>query len=131
MSAQARKPCPCGLPATLQACCGRYHAGIAAPTPEALMRSRYSAYALGLTDYVRETWHPSSLPADLDLSTPGQLRWVSLKVVAAAMQDPDHGTVEFIAQCKVGGREQTMHENSRFVRENGRWYYVDGDFVEP
>jgi SEC-C motif domain protein len=120
-----KTPCPCGLSASLEGCCGRYHAGEPAPTPEALMRSRYSAYALGLTDYVRATWHASTRPAELDLAPP-QPRWIGLKIVAAANQDDAHGTVEFVARYRSGGKAQFMHERSRFVREDGRWFYIDG-----
>lgn len=119
--------CPCGLPAPYAHCCGRYHAGEAAPTPETLMRSRYSAFALGLTDYLLTSWHSSCRPAELDVSTPPQPKWIGLKIVASALQDATHGTVHFIARCRVGGRAERLEENSRFVREDGRWYYLDGD----
>ncbi|MDP5238687.1 YchJ family metal-binding protein [Uliginosibacterium sp. 31-16] len=121
-----KSPCPCGLPATYSACCGRYHAGAAAPTPEALMRSRYSAFALGLGDYLLASWHASTRPADLDVITPPQPKWIGLQILGAALQDESHGTVHFIARCRVGGRAERLEEISRFVREEGRWYYVDG-----
>ena len=124
-------PCPCGAaPALLLAdCCGRYHAGpvhLLAPTAEALMRSRYSAYVLDLTDYLRATWHPSTRPAVIEPNPPG-LKWLGLEVRQHTLQDADHATVEFVARSKLGGRAQRLHETSRFVREDKRWYYVDGD----
>lgn len=122
-----KKPCPCGRPAVLQICCGRYHAGEVAPTPEALMRSRYSAYALGIADYLLATWHASTRPVALDVTTPPQPRWTGLRIISASLQDEDHGTVEFVASCKIAGKAQSMHEVSRFVREDGRWFYVDGE----
>lgn len=122
-------PCPCGRGSDYAACCGRYHDGPAAlqaPSPEALMRSRYSAFVLDLGDYLLATWHPDTRPTALEPNTPG-LKWLGLEVKAAAMQDADHGTVEFVARSKLGGRAQRLHETSRFVREQGRWFYVDGD----
>ena len=90
------------------------------------MRSRYSAFVLDLTDYLLATWHPDTRPTALEPNPPG-LKWLGLEVKAAAMQDADHGTVEFVARSKLAGRAQRMHETSRFVREQGRWFYVDGD----
>ena len=129
MPAETASPCPCGRPSSYAACCGRWHAGpltLQAPTAEDLMRSRYSAFVRGLLDYLRETWHPSTRPASLEPSPPG-LRWLGLEVRRAAQQDADHATVEFVARSKLGGRAERLHETSRFVREAGRWFYVDGD----
>ena len=86
------------------------------------MRSRYSAYVLGLIDYLLATWHPSTSPGDLELQP---VKWLDLEVRHAAVTD-DVGVVEFVARCKVSGRAERMHELSRFVRERGRWYYIDG-----
>ncbi len=118
-------PCPCGRPLAYAACCGPLHEGIPAPDAESLMRSRYSAYVLGLEDYLLATWHVSTRPAALNLASDPQPKWLGLEVKAAA-QAEDAATVEFVARCKLGGRAQRMHEISRFVREDGRWYYVDG-----
>lgn len=90
------------------------------------MRSRYSAYVLGLTEYLLATWHPSTRPAGIDPDPPG-LRWLGLTVRAAPPARSDAGEVEFVARSKLGGRAQRLHERSRFVREQGRWFYVDGD----
>lgn len=132
-------PCPCGLPATLGQCCGRYHAGAAAPTAEALMRSRYSAYVLGLNDYLLATWHPSTRPGVLDLDD--SPRWLGLSVKPALPHRDslrsqnnsanaalaERATVEFVARYKIAGRAYKLHETSRFVREDGRWYYLNGE----
>lgn len=91
------------------------------------MRSRYTAYALGDAAYVLATWHASTRPSELDLATPPQPKWIGLEVVGHQLQDPTHATVEFVARCRVNGRAQRMHELSRFVREDGRWCYIDGD----
>jgi SEC-C motif-containing protein len=122
--------CPCGLPAPYADCCGRYHAGalhLQAPDAEALMRSRYSAFVNGLPDYLLATWHASTRPATLEPDPPG-LRWLGLDLRQHASQDADHATVEFVARSKLGGRAQRLHETSRFVRDEGRWFYVDGEF---
>ncbi|MEY4748149.1 MAG: hypothetical protein RIQ60_363 [Pseudomonadota bacterium] len=90
------------------------------------MRSRYSAYVLGLHDYLLATWHASTRPAALDLPEAG-LRWLGLEVRRAASVGDREAQVEFVARSKVGGRAHRLHETSRFVLEGGRWYYVDGD----
>jgi SEC-C motif-containing protein len=122
-------PCPCGTGLAYPACCGRYHAGpqhLQAPDAQALMRSRYSAYVLGLAPYLLDTWHAGTRPATLAPDEPG-LRWLGLELRRHQAADPDHATVEFVARSKLAGRAHRLHELSRFVRENGRWYYVDGD----
>lgn len=120
-------PCPCGLPRSYADCCGRAHRGEPAADAEALMRSRYSAYALGLADYLLSTWHPSTRPAALDLDETPRPRWLGLEVKRHAVTGADTAVVEFVARCRVAGRGQRLHEASRFVREEGRWYYVDGE----
>ncbi|MFO1193711.1 MAG: YchJ family protein [Rhodoferax sp.] len=120
-------PCPCESGKTYLQCCGPWHDGAAAPDPEALMRSRYSAYALGRPDYLLATWHPSTAPGDLELSP---VRWLGLEV-RHAQQAGDAGVVEFVARCREAGRAQRLHEISRFVREDGRWYYIDGQTPDP
>ena len=125
----ATSACPCGSGLAGDACCGRYHAGaqrLQAPTAEALMRSRYSAYVLGLHGYLLATWHASTRPPALEADPPG-LTWLGLDVRRHEQQDENHAVVEFIARSKLGGRAQRLHETSRFVREDGHWYYVDGD----
>lgn len=92
------------------------------------MRSRYSAYVLELRDYLLASWHASTRPASLEPNEPG-LRWLGLEVKRAALPDADHGTVEFVARSKLGGRAHRLHETSRFVREESQWYYVDGDLA--
>ena len=121
--------CPCGSALACSACCGRYHAGplhLQAPTAEALMRSRYSAYVLGLHDYLLATWHAGTRPALLEANPPG-LKWLGLELRSHEQQDADHASVEFVARIKLGGRAQRLHEISRFVCEDGRWFYVDGE----
>ena len=123
------EPCPCGRQLAYERCCGRWHAGpeaLQAPGAEDLMRSRYSAFAAGLLGYLRDTWHPSTRPAVVE-PMPEGLRWLGLEVRRHVRQDADHAIVEFVARSKLGGRAERLHETSRFVREGGRWFYVDGD----
>lgn len=125
--------CPCGrttaagrvLP--LVACCGRYRGpdAIPAPDPESLMRSRYTAYTLEDVGYLLATWHPSTRPVNLVLE-PGT-KWLGLEVRAQRWLDDDHGEVSFVARSRWGGRGHRLQERSRFVRESGLWFYVDGD----
>lgn len=90
------------------------------------MRSRYSAYVRELTGYLLATWHPASRPCDLQPSPKG-LQWLSLEVRRHAQLDADHAEVEFVARSKLNGRARRLHEVSRFVRDNGRWFYVGGE----
>lgn len=119
--------CPCRKKSetrTYAACCEPYHIGArSAPTAEALMRSRYAAFALENSGYLLATWHASTRPPALTF-TPGQV-WMLLKVMATASSG-DTATVEFEARSRIGGSVHVLHETSRFVREAGAWYYVDG-----
>jgi SEC-C motif-containing protein len=112
--------CPCLSGLTYDECCGKFHAGAAAPTAEALMRSRFSAFASGNSEYLLETWHPSTRPADLELDT--DLRWYGLDILATSKGGPldSSGTVEFEAFYRGG----SQRENSSFIREQSRWFYV-------
>ncbi|QHI99288.1 hypothetical protein GT347_15675 [Xylophilus rhododendri] len=128
-------PCPCGRTdarrktLSYAACCGRWleHFDTApAPDAEALMRSRYSAFVLEREAYLLATWHADFRPASLSFD-PGT-RWLGLEVRSFQAIDADHAEVSFVArQRDAGGRAHRLEENSRFVRELGRWYYRDGD----
>lgn len=128
-------PCPCGSGESYRACCGPRHAGTQpAQTPEQLMRSRYSAFALGNANYLVATRHPDFRAGDdlksIQASLRG-LRWKGLEIVAASGGPGDtEGMVEFRAHYLVNLTPQLMHERSQFRCENGRWYYCDGD-VNP
>ena len=89
------------------------------------MRSRYSAYVLKLDDYLLATWHATTRPTDLDDAS---TKWLGLDVKRHQQTGPDTAIVEFVARFRADGRGHRLHETSRFVREDGRWYYVDGDF---
>ncbi|MFC8429318.1 YchJ family protein [Streptomyces sp. NPDC057253] len=126
-SARPRPGCPCGLPEPYDACCGRFHRGeAAAPTAEALMRSRYCAFVKRDEGYLLRTWHPRTRPPGVDFD-PG-MRWVGLEILDGADGSAFHttGTVTFRASFKGG----SLHERSRFERVDGAWVYVDGDFLD-
>ncbi|MDR6674750.1 YchJ family metal-binding protein [Xanthomonas sp. 1678] len=117
-------PCPCGRPREYAQCCGPYHAGAAAPDAESLMRSRYCAYVRRDADYLRASWHPSTRPAELALDT--QTTWLGLTVQSVLATGADTAEVAFLARYRIGGGSAVrMTEHSRFVREDGRWYYLD------
>ncbi len=119
--------CPCGSNKDAGACCLRLIEGAeVAPAAEALMRSRYTAYTLLREDYVLATWHPSTRPAQLGLAEEPPTKWLGLEVKRHEKQDEHHAIVEFVARYKVNGRAHRLHEVSRFVREAGQWFYVDG-----
>ena len=89
------------------------------------MRSRYSAYVLKLEDYLLATWHPDSRPSELHLAADDS-KWLGLEVKKHAQQDDTHARVEFVARYRIAGRGHRLHEISRFVRADGRWFYLDG-----
>ena len=123
----ADRRCPCGTGLTYPACCGRLHEGAAdAATAEQLMRSRYSAFALGEAGYLLSTWHPRTRPRTLRL--PEGVTWTSLAVLATSagrLLDAE-GTVEFRASYRTADGPGAQHERSRFARVDGRWRYLDG-----
>ena len=124
--------CPCGTGETYGECCGRYlQDGRTAPTAEALMRSRYTGFATRAVHYLLATWHPSTRPDELELDE--DMVWRRLDVLRTDAGGPwdDAGTVEFVAHYRIDdgtaiGQRGRLHETSRFVREDGRWLYVDG-----
>ncbi len=119
--------CYCGSGKSYEACCGRLHSGAEnAASAEALMRSRYSAYVLKLEDYLLATWHPDTRPAELDLDA-DDTKWLGLDVKKHVQQDETHATVEFVARYRIAGKGYRLDELSRFVKQDGRWYYRDGE----
>jgi SEC-C motif-containing protein len=117
--------CPCGLGEPLAACCGRLHDGrTRAATAEQLMRSRFSAFAIGEEAYLLSSWHPSTRPERLGLDSARE--WTRLEIVGRTGGGPfdTEGTVEFRAHYRIGAEPGVQHEDSRFVREDGAWLYV-------
>ena len=127
------EPCPCHSGQKYKRCCGPFHGGAPAPTPEALMRSRYAAYALGLTDYVLETTDPQgpqarpdrrAWAADVD-DFARRTRFLGLEVLGSGAEG-DAGWVRFRAVLTREGRDASFTERSTFSRRDGRWRYVSG-----
>jgi len=126
----AEPPCPCGSGKAYDACCGRFIDQDVLPvTVEQLMRSRYTAFTQANEAYLLKTWHESKRPESLDLDPDEPVKWLGLRIdrVENGGVNDDHGMVCFVARWRVGGgRAQRLEECSRFVREEGRWYYLDG-----
>lgn len=120
--------CPCLSGETYSGCCGKYHSGAQdAPTAEALMRSRYSAFAVGDQPYLLKTWHPSTRPAVLELDS--GLQWRRLDIMETSAGGPldEQGVVRFRAHYRDGTTRGIQEETSRFIRVNGVWLYLDGE----
>lgn len=112
--------CPCGA-ARYAECCAPLHRGMVLPeTAEQLMRSRYSAFALGLSNYLFTTWHPRTRPDEVDA---GDTRWTGLKILDVVDGEPwdSDGIVEFVARYEGG----ELRERSAFAKRAGRWFYVE------
>ena len=131
---RASATCSCGRidtkkrPVTYADCCGRFvdhFDAVPAPDAEHLMRSRYSAFVHEQADYLLATWHRSTRPASLDFDAGA--KWLGLEVRDHKVTGADTAEVEFVARYRVAGAAVRLHERSRFVREDSRWFYVDGD----
>ena len=136
MTGAVHGPCACGRldarqrPLAFARCCGRYLADFAqqpAPDAESLMRSRFSAFVREDAGYLAATWHPSTRPPRIEFE-PG-LKWLGLDVRSHRVIDATHAEVEFVARSRRAGRAHRLHERSRFLREDHRWYYVDGEML--
>lgn len=119
--------CPCSSGDVFGACCRPLLDGTPAPTAERLMRSRYTAFVLEAGEHLLRTWHPTTRPASIDFES--NLDWRRLLILDRAAGGPfdRDGVVEFEAFWRQGAQRGSLHERSRFVREDRRWYYVDGD----
>lgn len=119
--------CPCGGADYAQCCARMIEHGEIAPDAKVLMRSRYSAYVLRNESYLLQTWHASTRPQP-PLTEEG-VKWLGLEVRRHQRQAQDErATVEFVARYRSAGRGHRIHELSNFVREQGRWWYLDGSF---
>jgi SEC-C motif-containing protein len=135
----AQQPCPCGClsgagkagkPLTYGACCARWLEAAAdtaqPPDAESLMRSRYSAFVLERAAYLQSSWAPSHRPENIEFDP--ATKWLGLDVRAHRQTGDNTSEVEFVARQKPAhGPAVRLHERSRFVREAGRWLYLDGD----
>lgn len=126
------QPCPCASGKSLADCCGPYLSGASLPpTAEALMRSRYSAFATGAIDYLEASLMPGTRD-DFDRASASEWaassEWTGLQVrhVEKGGAGDDEGTVEFVAQYRQEGADRVHHETGHFGRRDGRWYYIDG-----
>lgn len=118
------KQCPCGSRKSYHQCCQPYHLGNSLPnSPEALMRSRYSAFVCKQAQYLLTSWHPSTCPAELELDDSPE--WLQLQVLSSA-QHGNNGEVHFRALHKTGTGIGFLEEHSEFIREGQRWYYLSG-----
>ena len=93
------------------------------------MRSRYTAYVLGLEDYLLQTWHPDTRPATLNLAEDPPAKWLGLQVKHTETMSESTATVEFVARYKIAGKAERLHELSQFVRIESRWYYLSGSDI--
>ena len=121
--------CPCGSKKNLSECCGPYLEGKKIPpTPEALMRSRYTAFTQGNLDYIEKTMRGEALErfnrSDSENNTQ-EMEWLKLDVLFSE-EEGDKGTVQFIATFRLAGEEHFMHEISSFEKVDGKWYYTKG-----
>ena len=122
--------CHCQSTKPYSKCCEPYHLGEAAPTAEALMRSRYSAYVLDKGNYLYKSWSQSTRPSKKSLKQGEPMQWQSLEIIkteAGTALDTE-GVVEFKASYLAGDKTEMLHEVSRFIRENNRWVYLDGNY---
>ena len=92
------------------------------------MRSRYSAFVLGLEAYLLKTWHPKTHPSALHLADDPPTKWLGLQIKRAENTSETTAIVEFVARYKVAGKATRLHETSQFERIDGRWYYLSGEF---
>lgn len=123
----ASSGCPCGNP-SFENCCKPYLTGIAiAKDALSLMRSRYSAYVTENENYLRETWVDENRPSGSIIEKNSPVKWIGLKIIRY-QEHEDRAVVEFIARYKQNGRIQKLHEISRFIKKEERWYYSDGTF---
>lgn len=125
-AAQPESPCPCGR-AAYGECCGPLHSGAPAPTAERLMRSRYSAFALRLGDYLLTSWHPSTRPNSLSLEDDIVWRRLLIESTEAGGPFDSEGRVTFTAIARTPEGRLEQRERSRFMREGRHWRYLDGE----
>jgi SEC-C motif-containing protein len=121
--------CPCGSGRRYEECCGPWHAGAPAPDALSLMRSRYSAFVLCNEPYLLATWHAGKRPDSISFDK--NQKWLGLSIVGSRVTSDVTAEVEFIARSKVSNVSAVRHhERSRFIREDGRWLYVDGELLK-
>ncbi|MCK5311747.1 MAG: YchJ family protein [Desulfobacteraceae bacterium] len=131
-----QKQCYCQSDKPYEKCCRPFLSGASLPdTPEQLMRSRFSAFCTEDIKYLISTHHPSMRQpneADALSTTIKQTKWLGLKILKAkkSKTDETEAYVEFAAFYHDGKIGQ-LHENSRFIKDNNKWYYLDGKILKP
>lgn len=121
-----KNPCPCFSGKAYRDCCQPLHEGLPAPDAERLMRSRYSAYALKLPEYILQTWHADTRPKNLTNDDLSGIKWLKLQVLAHEQPSADTAFVQFVATFQSGKqKKEQLAEYSRFEKLNERWLYVD------
>jgi SEC-C motif domain protein len=125
-----KKFCPCGAVnlqsgarLTYDGCCKIIHEGQPAPSPVALMRSRYSAYALRMAEYLLHSWHPDFRPSHINFLAEQQWHQLSIE---ECWESGDEGKVRFSATYSLQGKWHLLKENSSFIKQNGHWFYTTG-----
>ncbi|WP_279355603.1 YchJ family protein [Fundidesulfovibrio agrisoli] len=125
-------PCPCCSGQPYGECCAPIVSGdLAAPTALALMRSRYTAYALGHIDYLKTSLDPRWQASFDEQSTrewSEKATWKGLEIIGCKEGGPDdeEGEVEFTATFEMDGEEQHLRERAKFRKRAGQWRYIDG-----
>lgn len=120
--------CACESGKPYANCCEPYHLGLATPTAEALMRSRYTAFVLKFEAYLLATWHPTTRPTSLNLAEDPPTKWLGLQIKRAENVNENFASVEFVARYKIAGKATRLHETSQFERIDGRWHYLTGEY---
>jgi SEC-C motif-containing protein len=122
--------CPCGSDKPYSDCCEPFHLGQSAPTAETLMRSRYTAFTLGLEPYLLQTWHKNTRPPALNLADDESTQWLALQIKSTAKTNEHSATVAFVAHYKIAGRAYRMYELSEFLLVDGLWFYLSGILMD-
>ena len=122
--------CPCESGKSFKDCCQAYIEQTSeAPTAEALMRSRYTAFVLLNEEYLRYSWHPDNCPEKIHLNKTTKWLGLRIKKIVGGSMNEKNAKVEFVARSKIDGKASRLHENSRFTRFNNRWVYLDGEIT--
>lgn len=122
--------CPCGSALPYDSCCGPLHQGAEAANAEALMRARYCAHVVNRPQFILDSWHGSSRPSLADIAPFVALPWHDLTILGH-QAGPSESFVTFLARYQDGDKLAFHLEKSRFVKEEGRWYFHSGSYPEP
>ena len=125
-----KEVCPCLSGQLYRECCALYHQGAIPVTAEALMRSRFTAFTYQLEDYLATSWHSSTRPSPVLMPDSDMLQWFFLKIIKT---EPENSVgehfVTFEARYRENGKAQKFIERSRFIMEEGKLCYIDGEFL--